>query len=422
MVESKRQTSADGLRIDLGRLRSDIEAVNAIGRLEGVQGINRVSFSDADMAGRRWLIERLEDAGLDARMDGVGNVFGRWSSGTGPVVMAGSHLDTVPMGGQFDGTLGVCAALEAVRAIKDVGIEPVRPIEVVCTSDEEGRFGGMLGSQAICGEVGPDWIATAVDDTGLPLVEAMRAQGLDPDASVSRDPADIAVFLELHIEQGPVLEQSDTSIGLVDAISGVFNWTITLTGTSNHSGTTPMDHRRDAFRGLADFGAAIPKILDRGGGPDTRLTVGKVTLEPNYPHSIAGEAVFSIVGRDPDERVMRGLAQACRAEIDRAAASHGLVAKIAEQSWLPPTRLDSNVVKTLGEIAGRSGFGTTIMSSGAGHDAQIFARHCAAGLIFVPSVGGVSHSPEERTNWGDIECGANLLARAIATIALDADA
>ncbi len=417
MTETTGKTLAAGLAIDLGRLKADIEAVNEIGRIEGLPGINRISFSDADMAGRRWLMERLAEAGLEARMDAVGNVFGRWPAGDGAVVMAGSHLDTVPQGGPFDGTLGVCAALEAIRAMKDAGIEPVRPIEVVCTADEEGRFGGMLGSQAICGEVGPDWIARAIDDTGLSLAEAMLAQGLDPEATVAWDPSDIAVFLELHIEQGPVLERTGVPIGIVDAISGVFNWTVTLTGEANHSGTTPMDCRRDAFRGLADFGAAIPAILERAGGRDTRLTVGKVSLDPNFPHSIAGKAVFSLVGRDADETIMRSLADACRTAIRMSAEAHRLVAEIAEQSWLPPTRLDEEVAGRLTEIARRSGFGSRTLPSGAGHDVQTFARLCPAGLIFVPSAGGISHASGEWTDWADVERGANLLTRAMAAFA-----
>ncbi|MCT8974206.1 Zn-dependent hydrolase [Microbaculum marinisediminis] len=411
------KSAIDALAIDLDRLESDIEAVNGIGRVAGQPGINRVSFSDADMAGRRWLMGRMEEAGLEARMDAVGNVFGRWNCGSGPVVMAGSHLDTVPQGGPLDGTLGVCAALEAVRAMKGAGIAPARPVEVVCTADEEGRFGGMLGSQAICGEVGPDWIARAVDDSGLRLAEAMRMQGLDPEAAVARDASDIAVFLELHIEQGPVLARAGVPIGIVDAISGVFNWTVTLTGEANHSGTTPMDGRRDAFRGLADFGAAIPAILAHVGGPDTRLTVGKVALDPNFPHSIAGAAVFSVIGRDVDEAVMRDLAGACRAEILEAADRNGLGSDIAEQSWLPPTRLHDEVAGRLIEIARRSGLEARMMASGAGHDVQTFAHHCPAGLIFVPSIGGISHAPAEWTDWADIERGANVLTRAIAAFA-----
>ncbi len=154
MSDTPRQSAPDALSIDLDRLKADLAAVNRIGSIEGLPGINRVSFSDADMAGRRWLMQRLEEAGLSACMDAVGNVFGRWEAGEGPAVLAGSHLDSVPMGGPLDGALGVLGALEGVRAMKEAGITPARPVEVVCTADEEGRFGGMLGSQAICGEVG----------------------------------------------------------------------------------------------------------------------------------------------------------------------------------------------------------------------------------------------------------------------------
>lgn len=416
MIESRARIAIETLAIDAGRLRADIDALNAIGRLDGLPGINRISFSDADMAGRRWLLGRIEAAGLAARMDAVGNVFGRWEAGSGAAVLAGSHLDTVPHGGPFDGTLGVCAALEAVRAMRDAGLRPVRPVEVVATADEEGRFGGMFGSQAICGEVGPDWIAAAVDDGGIRLADAMRAQGLDPAAAATADRrGDIATFLELHVEQGPVLEATGDRIAVVDAVSGVFNWTVTLTGEANHSGTTPMDLRHDAFRGMAAFGAAIDEILACNGGPDTRLTVGKVALSPNFPHSIAGRAVFSLIGRDVDETVMRAVAAACRTEVERAAAAHGLGVEIAEQSWLPPTVMDPAVAARLTTVAD----GARAMPSGAGHDAQTFARHLPAGLLFVPSRGGISHSPDEWTDWADIEHGATVLARAIAAFALE---
>jgi N-carbamoyl-L-amino-acid hydrolase len=418
MAEHQEKSKIAALSINPHRLRADIDAVNALGRIDGLPGMNRISFSDADMAGRRWLMDRLEDAGLTARMDDAGNVFGRWEAGQGAAVLAGSHLDTVPQGGVYDGTLGVCAALEAVRAMKGAGIAPVRPVEVVCTADEEGRFGGMFGSQAICGEVGPDWIEAAVDDTGVRLADAMRAQGFDPARVTARDPGEIAVFLELHVEQGPVLEKAGIPAGIVSAISGVFNWTVTLSGEANHSGTTPMELRRDAFRGLADFGAAIPSILAQAGGPETRLTVGKVELSPNFPHSIAGEAVFSIIGRDIEEARMKALAEACQGEISRAARAHGLGVTIARQSWLPPAPLDPGVVQRLADIAKSSGVPAQIMPSGAGHDAQTFSRHCPAGLIFVPSIGGISHSPNEDTEWSDVEQGANLLARAIADFAI----
>jgi N-carbamoyl-L-amino-acid hydrolase len=194
---------------------------------------------------------------------------------------------------------------------------------------------------------------------------------------------------------------------------------VTLTGEANHSGTTPMDMRRDAFRGLAEFGAAIPAILKEAGGPESRLTVGKVELSPNFPHSVAGRAVFSVIGRDVEEARMMALASACETAIDKAAEAHGLAIDIARKSWLPPTRLDDDVCARIIEIAQEAGYSSRIMTSGAGHDAQTFARHVPAGLIFAPSIGGISHSPDELTSWTDIEKSANVLTRAMAHFALN---
>ncbi|MFW5834203.1 MAG: hydantoinase/carbamoylase family amidase, partial [Pseudomonadota bacterium] len=321
MATPNRHLALAGLRIEPSRLRADIEAVNALGRSSGRPGIDRISFSDADMAGRRWLAGRLRDAGLEARIDAVGNVLGRWPVGTGKAVLVGSHLDTVPDGGPFDGTLGVCAALEAVRAIRAAAIEPVRPIMVVCTADEEGRFGGMLGSEALCGLLAPGWIDRATADDGTHLRDAMERQGLAPAAAddAALDPEAVAVFLELHIEQGPILAEAGLPIGVVTGVSGCFNWTVTLTGVANHSGTTPMDRRQDAMRGLAAFVHGLDAVIAAAGGPETRLTVGRVALEPNFPHSIAGTATFSLIGRDPDPASMRRVAAACRAALAEVA-------------------------------------------------------------------------------------------------------
>jgi N-carbamoyl-L-amino-acid hydrolase len=411
--------AAARVRIDPARLRADIEAANRFGEILGVPGINRPSFSDADMAARRWLIGRMEAAGLAARMDAVGNVFGRWDAGSGPAVLAGSHLDTVPAGGPFDGTLGVCAALEAVRAMRAAGVAPARPVEVVCTADEEGRFGGMLGSEALCGLLAPGWIEQATDEQGVRLADAMRAQGLAPERAgeAARDPAEIAAFLELHVEQGPVLERAGETIGVATGASGVFNWAVRLGGVANHSGTTPMEGRRDAFRGLAAFGESIDAAIAEGGGPDSRVTVGRAALAPDFPHSIAGAATFSVIGRDPEEGVMRSLAAACQRALERAAARHGLTLEIEEKSWLAPAALDAGLCDVLAEAAAAEGLAWRRMVSGAGHDAQTVARVAPAGLIFVPSVGGISHAPEEWTDWADCAAGAQVLARAMTRLA-----
>jgi len=403
------------LAIDLDRLRADMLELARIGTIAGRPGINRPSFSDADMAGRRYFMARAAEAGLDVMMDVVGNVVARWSVGDGAPVMAGSHLDTVPDGGVYDGPLGCCAALEAVRVMRMAGLKPTRPIEVVATADEEGRFGGMLGSQALTGTVDPAWLESATDADGVRLVDAMRAQKLAPErhAEVARAPGSVHAFLELHIEQGPILERSGLEIGIATGASGVFNWTVTLTGVANHSGTTPMELRQDAFVGLTAFASQIPTIIQNVGGEQTRITIGKVALEPNFPHTIPGTARFSIIGRDTDPAVMRAMAEACRQALTEAAATQDLALEIREESWLDPVQLDAALVDRLLAASRSLGYKTTTMPSGAGHDAQTMQLLCPAGLIFVPSTGGISHAPEEHTPWTDVEHGANLVLHAL---------
>jgi N-carbamoyl-L-amino-acid hydrolase len=419
MAESEGRAALQRLEVDIERLRGRLTALSRIGADPSGRGLHRLSFSPADMEARRWLCRQMEAVGLEARIDAVGNVIGRWAVGSGPAVLLGSHLDSVPHGGAFDGALGVVAALECVQTLIESGVEPAAPIEVVGTSEEEGRFGGMLGAQALVGAVPEDWYRAAEDDQGVKLTEAMRAAGLDPEAwrAARRDRADIKAFLELHIEQGPVLERAGKPVGIVEGISGVFNWVVSMTGTANHAGTTPMELRCDAFRGLADFAAEIPAILARHGTPASRLTVGKVELHPNFPHTVPGHAEFSIVGRDMDEAVMTALAGACRAALAAAAERNGLDLKTVETSWLAPIRCHPEVVEAFARQAAALGLEAPVMPSGAGHDTQMLAQLTRAGMIFVASTGGISHAPEEHSRWSDIEIGANLLLRTLLDLA-----
>ncbi len=406
------------LAINIGRMREEMESLGEIGRQPGVPGINRPGFSDADMEARRFMSERMRQAGLTVSMDAVGNLSGLWETGEGARVMAGSHVDTVPMGGFFDGALGVCAALECVRTLRDAGGEPAHPIEVIATAEEEGRFGGMLGAEALAGRVDPAWLEAAVDEKGLKLTDAMRSQGLKPQlySTARRDPASVKAFLEVHVEQGPVLDRAGIPIGIVDVVSGVFNWTVRLTGETNHSGTTPMELRRDAFAGLAAFAADIPSIIAAVGGDQTRVTIGAVELKPGFPHSIPGEAVFSLVGRDTKLTTMRRLAAECRRRIDDIAETAALGVAMSEHSWIEPRACDQGIVALLSAQAEKLGLRALVMPSGAGHDAQLMSELTRTGLIFVPSVGGVSHAPDEHTRWPDVEAGANLLLHALAEL------
>ena len=399
----------------MARLRALMSGVNAFGFNEKTGGCNRPGFSEADMAAREWFAAQMRGDGLSVWRDGAANVFGRFGPTDGPCVMSGSHLDTVPNGGAFDGVLGVCVALECVRTMRDAGMRPKIAVEVVATSEEEGRFGGMLGSQAIAGLVDRKWLERAADADGIPLSNAMRARGLEPEMTLEakRDPLSVRAFLELHIEQGPVLERGKIPIGVADSVSGVCLLLARLNGEANHSGTTPMNMRADAFAGLARVGAAIPDIIAECGSEHSRVTIGKAELSPNFPHTIPGAAEFTIVIRDADESVMRALREKTRAAVAEAAQANNLTATVEEKSWLPPVALDSGLVALLSGQAKTLGLPFRVISSGAGHDAQTMQSLCPSALLFVPSRGGISHAPEEHSNWDDIEKAATLLLSAL---------
>lgn len=405
--------------IDLARLRRLHDGVNAFGFNARTGGYNRIGYSGEDMAVRDWFAAEMESDGLTVTRDAVDNVFGRYGPTGLPCIMAGSHLDTVPEGGAFDGSLGACIALECVRAMREAGIEPVRPVVVVATAEEEGRFGGMLGSQAIAGRVTREWIDQAEDSGGVRLVDAMARQGLDAHrAPEAAWPAgSVAAFLELHIEQGPVLEAAGLAVGIVNAISGVCNLQVRLEGVANHSGTTPMDMRSDAFAGLASVAAAIPNAIAARGTGESRITIGRVDVSPNFPHTIPGSAEFSIVIRDTSEAIMRDLRNELGSMIATAAGAHRLRFSIDEKSWLAPARLDAGLHATLSEEAHRLGLASLDMPSGAGHDAQTMQAFCPAGLVFVPSRGGISHAPQEWSDWSDIEKAAGLMLDTLVRLA-----
>lgn len=407
--------SAQSCAIAVGRLKALLDGINGFGRNPATGGFNRVSFSDADMAVRRWFAEQMAADGLSVRTDAVGNVFGRFGPTDGRCIMAGSHLDTVPEGGAFDGALGVAVALECVRAMRDAGILPRTAIEVVATAEEEGRFGGMLGSQAIAGQLSRDWLDTATDADGIRLVDAMQDQGLDPGAATAAAcPGDaVRAYLELHVEQGPALEAAGIPVGIVETVSGVCLLRVILRGAANHSGTTPMDLRKDAFAGLVQVAARISSLICERGTDQTRITIGKVDLRPNFPHTIPGDADFTIVIRDTHEAVMRTLTDGMLETIADAAKAHGLRHAVETKSWLAPVMLDPALVALLVESAAGLRVPATTMASGAGHDAQTMQSLCPSALIFVPSRDGISHAPEEWTDWSDIEKGANLMLAAL---------
>lgn len=399
------------MKINLERVKQDLYAIGRYGYNADDQGIYRQGFSDADMKARAWLQKQFAELGLVTGMDGAGNVYGRLGSPEQKALLIGSHLDSVPAGGMFDGVLGVVAGLECIRVIQENRIPLQHALEVIATSEEEGRFGGMLGAQALTGNLTLDWLERARDTSGELLRDAMARCQLPYHLAMDavRDPTQLLGFLELHIEQGPVLEQSGSSIGVVEGISGVFKWNIKLIGKADHAGTAPMNLRSDAFMGLADFAHEISRIIAEEGTDKSRLTIGSVALKPGFAHTVPGEADFTLVGRDMSEEVMHNLADTCRKTLSAIARRHKLMFEYEQMSWLAPRYCSPEMMTLLETQATTRGYKTLVMPSGAGHDAQFFTGITPTGLLFIPSVGGVSHAPDEWSHWHDVEKGCNVL-------------
>ncbi|WP_018948344.1 Zn-dependent hydrolase [Thioalkalivibrio sp. ALMg11] len=407
------------LKINMQRLQQDINDLAQIGR-DADRGLHRRAFSDGDRAGREWFRGRLEAAGLDVWQDGAANLHGRLDyDGKRPVVAMGSHLDTVPGGGPLDGALGVLIGLEVLRTAKENAVDLAYPLEVIDFTDEEGRFGGMFGSQAMAGKLTPESITHARDLEGVTLVEAMANWGLNADDALAarRDPHSLHAFIETHIEQGPVLDRRGLSVGVVEAITGLFKWEVRLKGQPNHAGTTPMDMRIDPFQGLAEFGCEINRLLEEHGSPNSRATIGRVELAPGAANTVPGTATFSFEVRDTDEKVLTALAHAARRTLSSLARRRDLMFEFDVLSEIDPVRCDPGVVQTIEAQAERMGLEYITMPSGAAHDTQSMSRITRTGMIFVPSLQGRSHSAAEWTNWEDIETGANLALQSALALA-----
>lgn len=407
------------LNINRERLQSDIETLAEIGRQEDY-GIYRMAFSDGDMQGRKWFKDRVEEAGLEFYQDGAANLHARYNwDDQHPSVMMGSHLDTVPGAGHLDGALGVIVALECLRCIKEEKLETRYPLEAIAFSDEEGRFGGMFGSQAIAGKLTPEKIFNAVDLDGIKLTDAMQAVGLNAmDAlHARRNPDSLHAFLELHIEQGPLLDKRSISVGNVDAIAGLFKWEVSLIGTPNHAGTTPMDMRKDAFMGLSEFASQVQRILDENGSSRSVATIGRVSISPGAANVIPGNVEFSLEARDTNPDVLNDIAQAFRKSLSAIARKRDLMFEYKVLSEIEPVKSDTGIVETIENTCKSLKIPCLQMASGAAHDTQIMASITRAGMVFVPSKDGRSHSIAEWTDMDDIEKGANVALNTLYRIA-----
>jgi beta-ureidopropionase / N-carbamoyl-L-amino-acid hydrolase len=400
----------DNRQVDGSRVLADLNALRGMGAYK--TGVHRPTFSQPHMRSLEWLAERLADAGLTATIDGIGNVFGKVSGArtkAGPKLLAGSHLESQNYAGWLDGPLGVVYALEAARVINS---EPAERgiVEVAAWCDEEGHFGHMLGSRSYVGSVTEADIDAACDRTsGRPLREALLEVGLAGRPRVTAELGRHVGYLEAHIEQGDRLESSGLAIGVVTSIVGIWQYRISFTGEQNHAGTTRMGVRKDAGLALARFCVAIDDRFPSLGGQGTVWTTGRITLDPGAPSIVPGGAEMLFQIRDDDPAVIERLENLLRTMAADVTAEGRCSVTLERLRTGTPAIMDSTFQDAIEAASGAFAGGRSIrMPSRAGHDAQILATILPAGMLFVPSIGGISHHWKENTSDADIVTGARV--------------
>jgi beta-ureidopropionase / N-carbamoyl-L-amino-acid hydrolase len=404
------------MRINRARLAESMDALGRIGETPR-GGLNRVALTDDDRRGRDLLVRWMKEAGLAVTVDQMGNIFGvRPGTEARPPVFMGSHADSVPTGGKYDGQLGVLCALETLRTLNDRGARTPHPVGMIVFTNEEGaRFQpAMIASGVMAGKIPLEDAYNARDRDGLRLVDELERIGyLGSEPCVPRP---MRAYLELHIEQGPILEEERIPLGVVEGIVAITWSRVTVHGVQDHAGPTPMRIRHDALVAAAEVVGGVREIARKIGG-DLVATVGRLDVTPNIPNAIPGRVSFSVDVRDPRESTLdRALSMLDR--VVRAAAKREGVRAEVEHYWrVPRTFFDREVVDAVEEAARSLGCGHRRILSGAGHDAQYMAAICPTGMIFVPSRAGRSHCEEEFTDLDDIEHGANALLLACARLA-----
>lgn len=406
-----------GLRIDRERLLGRLEELATIGAIEGTEGCARLALTDEDRDGRNLVVAWMHDLGLDVSIDGIGNVVATMphKAGAAPV-MTGSHIDTVRTGGRYDGNLGVLAGLEVIETVIGAGLELPRPLAVAFFTDEEGaRFP-------------PDMLGSLVYVGGMPLEQALAIEGIDgaqvgaelerigyAGAAPIPGPAPHA-FVELHIEQGPVLEAEAITIGAVTGVQGISWQQVTVTGQSNHAGTTPMALRHDPGYVAAECMAFVRELAQDLGHPQV-ATIGRVEFSPNLVNVVPASVTFTVDLRNTDEHVLQTAEQRFADFLAQTALAEGCTTRVETLARFEPVVFDPAVVAAVEAAATRLGHTVKRMPSGAGHDAQMLARVCPTAMVFTPSQNGLSHNPAEYTSPDDLEAGANVLLQTMLQLA-----
>ncbi|HSD43042.1 MAG TPA: Zn-dependent hydrolase [Burkholderiales bacterium] len=407
---------AEALRIDADRLLRRLDRLAAIGAIEG-GGCCRLALTDEDRAGRDLVVGWMRELGLEVAIDPIGNVFGlrRGTADVAPV-MTGSHIDTVRTGGRYDGNLGVLGGLEIIETLNAAGILTRRPLVVAFFTDEEGaRFApDMLGSLVYVGGLAFEEALAVVSIDDRRLGDELARIGYAGDAPVGIHHPH--AYVELHIEQGPVLDAEGITIGAVEDLQGISWQEIAVTGQSNHAGTTPMPLRHDAGYCAAAIGTFLRGLAREMGGSQV-CTMGKVDLHPNLINVIAARAKVTVDLRNTDDGALREAERRLGAFLDELASAEGVKIESIRLARFEPVVFDDGIARLVERTAARLGHSCRRMTSGAGHDAQMLARICPAGMIFVPSVKGISHNPAEHTAPADLAAGANVLLHTLLELA-----
>lgn len=405
------------------RFWSTLQKLSEFGRPAGGgfdSGVTRMGFSEADLAARRWLMQQMRESGLTVRMDPAGNIFGRRAGQeTLPTILFGSHIDSVPSGGNFDGDVGSLGALEVMRALNDGKIATRHPLEMVVWTNEEGvqNFGqGFIGSSAAAGLISLDVLGRK-DDDGITLSDWLRRYGQEParllDARIAPD--SLAVYLELHIEQGGILDESKIQIGVVQGIVAVQRWTCTATGFANHAGTTPMNRRQDALAAASRAALAVREEVLAEPGRQVG-NVGYIRVEPGAVNIIPGRVEFPIELRDLEGEKVGRIWSRVERRLQQIAQEENVKIDCRPQQKADSALTDRAIQTDIRSAASTADYSSMDLPSGAGHDAQQIAHIAPIGMIFVPSRGGISHSPLEYTAPEEAANGAEVLYRTVLSL------
>ena len=399
------------LRVDGARIMQHLQALSEFGK-NPQGGVSRVAYTEADRQGREYAMRLMREAQLDVHLDAAGNIVGT-RAGSDPSLkplLIGSHIDSVPEGGNYDGDVGSLSAIEVAQILKQNNVALRHPLQVIIFQNEEG---GTIGSHAI--DFGlEEKLLNQVSQSGKTMRDGTRFIGGDPSQleGVRRQPGSIAGYFELHIEQGGILEQQKIDIGVVEGIVGILHSEVTVEGFANHAGTTPMDQRHDALLAAAKFIDKVNQVVI--GIPGRQVgTVGWIKVQPGAYNVIPGRVTLGLELRDLDEPKINALFTQIRSEATKLGQLQGIKFSFTEPTLTHPALTDKAFQKRIDEVAKQLGLSTRVMPSGAGHDAQEIAKIGPVGMIFIPSIGGISHSPKEFSRPQDIENGANVLLQTV---------